>query len=503
MTLRRTYQWLPVLLVLLYAAWLGARSLNADAIWLDEYYSIYESGGGIYGPLSPSEMLARIVTNSVWSPAYNIILALWGAFAGWQPVVGRVLFWLLGLLAVAVTYRLGRQLFPNLPLVAVGAAVFLAGSAFYIYYLHELRAYTLHVLAGCATMSLYWSLLHATTRPRLKQIGFTCAATLLLYSHPVGQLWLAALAGYHILFARHTPHWNRIIFLFLLAGTAYVPWVGVMLVRMGLQIEMPRGTNPLLILQTASTAFTNQIPLVVGLLCLLTLPRLNRKPIQFLWVTLVGLIALVLLMDRFVSFLFHIRHLIAALPVVMLLAAAGLAQLRLPRWILVLALGGWLALGAYLSFNDGYLADLPNAAPTLPNPGFDTTHRYLNDHAAPGDVVLFQFSDSQGEFLMSLPLEYYFHDSQLRVSLLSMVSADNHTAPFDQRLRDFVDDAPYLWTADVTGHPANASTAALETLLTEAYLRCGTLLDLPDMQLTLYAHSTRGNCEARIAAADG
>ena len=60
----------------------------------------------------------------------------------------------------------------------------MAGSAFYIYYLHELRGYTLHVLLGCGALSLYWSLLHSTTYPRLKQVGFTIVKAMSLIRRP-------------------------------------------------------------------------------------------------------------------------------------------------------------------------------------------------------------------------------------------------------------------------------------------------------------------------------
>lgn len=499
MTSRRSYIWLATVPVLLFSAWLGARGLNADAIWLDEYYSLYESGGAHDGPLSPAEMLVRVVTNSVWPPGYNIILAIWSAFAGWEPVAGRALFWLLGLLAIAVLYRLGRQLFPTTPLIAFSAAVFLGGSAFYVYYLHELRGYTLHVLLGCCVMSLYWSLLHTTTQRRLKQLGFIAVSILLLYSHPVGQLWLAALAAFHFFLARDNPGWNRILFLFLLAGAAYAPWIGVVLVRMQLQVEMPGGLDPFLILQSAVLTFTNQIPVIIGALCALTFKKLGKQPLQFLWGMLVGLLLLVLLVNYFLSFLFHIRQIIALLPILMLIAAVGLAQLRRIRWIPAMTLGGWLLLGAYLSFNDGYLRDLPGAAPTLPNPGFETARRFLSAHAAPGDAVLFLFGDNDAEFLMSLPLEYYFHESGLRVSLLSMVNADDRSASFPERLRAFVNDSARVWSVEIEGFPSNSNTEALHALLAAQYAPCGTVLDMPDVQLKVYANSASGRCTERAS----
>jgi hypothetical protein len=187
------------------------------------------------------------------------------------------------------------------------------------------------------------------------------------------------------------------------------------------------------------------------------------------------------------------------LPILMLIAAVGLAQIRRIRWIPVVALGCWLLLCTYLSFNDGYLRDLPGAAPTLPNPGFETARRFLGAHAAPGDAVLFQFADNEGEFLMSLPLEYYFHGSSFHVSLLSMVNPDDLSASFPERLRAFVNDSARVWSVEIEGFPSNSNTQALHALLADRYIDCGTVIDMPDMQLKLYANSESGDCAARMS----
>jgi uncharacterized membrane protein len=119
MTFHRDHLWLLTVPVLLFAAWLGARGLNADAIWFDEYYSIFESGGAHYGPLSPLELTFRVASYSVWPPAYNFVLAGWSAVVGWSPVVGRALSWLLGLLSITVVSRLARQMMPHHPQAAL------------------------------------------------------------------------------------------------------------------------------------------------------------------------------------------------------------------------------------------------------------------------------------------------------------------------------------------------------------------------------------------------
>ncbi len=263
--LRRDTSWLLVVPILLFAAWLSARSLNAHAIWFDEYYSIFESGGAYYGPLSPVDLTIRVASYSVWPPAYNFTLASWSALVGWQPVAGRALSWLCGLLSIAVVYRLARLLVPRDRTYALIAALLLGGSAFYLYYFAELRGYTLHVLLGCSASLLYWRLLTRSSGRAVK-IAFVASLTLLLYSHPVGQLWFAALAGYHLLFERRSPRWRPILFLFFFAGVLYVPWIAVMLARVAREIAAPRGLDPLLMLGTVATTYTNWLTLPIAAL---------------------------------------------------------------------------------------------------------------------------------------------------------------------------------------------------------------------------------------------
>ena len=492
MKLRRDTGWLLVVPILLLAAWLGARNLNAHAIWFDEYYSIFESGGAYYGPLSPIDLTIRVASYSVWPPAYNFTLAGWSALVGWSPVAGRTLSWLCGLLSIAVVYRLARLLVPRDHSYALIAALLLGGSAFYLYYFAELRGYTLHVLLGCSAALLYWQLLVRSAR-RATRIAFAAILTLLLYSHPVGQLWFATLAGYHLLFERRSPRWKSILFLFFFAGVLYLPWVAVMLARVAREIAAPRGLDPLLMLGTVATAYTNWLTIPIAALAALTLRRLRQRPIRFLWWWLGGVLALALLVDALVPFLFHIRLLIAILPALLLIAAAGLAELRRYRWLQVAAGGIWLLMGVYLAFTPSFMSDLPGAWATVSWHGFDAALTTLNQQADPQDAILFRLTDAPEENWQNPSLQYYLHDSPLHFSLLSLVE-EKLDAPFDTRLRTFLDDAPRVWVAAVPGIAPDAQTEALDAILSERYLPCPTVIDLPDMQLDLYARRDRATC---------
>ncbi len=62
---------------------------------------------------------------------------------------------------------------------------------------------------------------------------------------------------------------------------------------------------------------------------------------------------------------------------------------------------------------------------------------------------------------------------------------------FDVRLRNVIDDAPRRWIAVVPDIVPDSQTEALGALLTEDYILCETIIDMPDMRLELY---TRESC---------
>ncbi len=491
----RNFHWLIIIPLLLYAAWLGARSLNADAIWLDEYYSIFESGGAQYGPLSPIDIALRVAGYAVWPPGYNYFLAGWGALAGWTPLAARVLSWLLGLLAIAVMYRLARELLPQRRQFALFATVFISGSAFYLYYFHELRGYSFHVLFGLIATTLYWRLIRRT-ESWLAQIGFVAALVLLLYSHPVGQVWFAMLAGFHIAFEWRNAQWKRVLFLFLVAVLFYAPWLAFMLIKAAQDVSIPGAIDTPLILGAAAVAFSNWLTIPVAILSILSLRLIRQRPIQFLWWWLIGLVALTLLINRLIPFLFHIRHLIAILPALMLLMAAGLIQLQRWRWMQAAICAAWLMMGVYLSFHSTFASDLPGALRMISRPGFEAALGIIEQHARPEDAIIFRLADQDVEYLYAPPLDYYLYSSPLHFSLLSMVNARDDVLiddrsfseiPFEQRLQAFIDESPRLWIAEIPGLAADSQMETLRALITDSYQPCAIAVDLPDMQVALYA----------------
>jgi hypothetical protein len=195
--------WLvPVILV---TFWLGARGLNADPLWGDERLSIYDAGGGPYEPRTLTQIWEGVTARNPWhAPGYFIVLSGWGRLVGWQPPSLRAMSLLFGVLGVACTYRLGRDMVS--PRVGLIAAAAVGTSAFFVYYLHELRMYTLFVVLTAFTIWVYWRIVTGKREPHgLLWAGLLVGASGMLYTHYFASLPLFAIVLYNVLVQQWQP----------------------------------------------------------------------------------------------------------------------------------------------------------------------------------------------------------------------------------------------------------------------------------------------------------
>jgi len=161
-----------LIVILLLMTWAGARGLNADGFWSDEWYSMLTSGADRFGPAqSPLDIWNRLAKEDPWqTPGYFIVAdtRLFHAASTLGPTgrLDRVRD--AGTVAAvrgagrgdhlsvecAAAYRLSVRLSGSRG-AGLGAAVALAGSAWLIHYLHELRGYTLYAFLTAALFVLY------------------------------------------------------------------------------------------------------------------------------------------------------------------------------------------------------------------------------------------------------------------------------------------------------------------------------------------------------------
>jgi uncharacterized membrane protein len=408
---RTGWVWLIALLLLTFA--LGARMLNADAIWYDEYVAIYDAGGGPYGPLSPGEVWQRVAQDDPFlPPLYFFMLSAWGWLAGWSALSVRALSLLIGVLAVAMTYRLGRELFS--PQVGLFAASVLGTSAYFIDYLHEARNYTLYVLVTSFAVWAYWRLVAARMTRRC---GASCCLTLgvagLGYTHYAALAMAAALGVYHVLFAPKTRRWLYIVLAMAAAGVLFFPWLSVTLTALnrGAQdmnrqlISLSNGQ----IVQSLVYAFSNGSLALLAFAAVYALKARGRAA-GLLWTWLLVGLGVTLLVNAIQPFLLNIRYVLAlwaALALVVGLGAAMIGRRGLNPGVLVAV---WCTVGVWQSIQPGFIESVPGAPPRTPWAGLSQAFDILKRNGQTDDLAILHVTRIGFEELNAFALRYLMRD---------------------------------------------------------------------------------------------
>ena len=170
--------------------------LNTDSLWGDEIFTATQS------PLPVAELLDW-TAGDIHPPGYYLMVGWLATGLGWVQMTPSALtdwLWrfpsaLAGTLAVALTYRLGVDLFNRW--VGLGASLLLAVSPVAIQYSQEARMHALFLLGAALST---WTLGRALAKPERWQwwLTYALATTLSLYTVYLVFVVLAAQAGWVI-----------------------------------------------------------------------------------------------------------------------------------------------------------------------------------------------------------------------------------------------------------------------------------------------------------------
>ncbi|MBC7227383.1 MAG: glycosyltransferase family 39 protein [Thermoflexales bacterium] len=160
------------LLLLLLAAGLRFYRLDAQSFWNDE-------GNAVRAAERPIPLVIAAARGDIHPPGYYLLLHFWRIPTGDSEFAVRALSVHIGLLAVALTGRLGRRMFGAE--VGLTAALLAATSPLAVYYSQEARMYGLLGLVAVAATDLLWSFLR---RPGLRTgLPYALVAAVGLYVH--------------------------------------------------------------------------------------------------------------------------------------------------------------------------------------------------------------------------------------------------------------------------------------------------------------------------------
>ena len=474
--------WLAVLILLATTA-LGGALLNVDAVWFDEVMTYFFLGAGQYEPIRDlADFFEWLLLADRWPPLYYLMYRQWGLLVGWSATLGRTLSLYFGLLTLATTWRIAqdfaplayKKLFPPI------ASLTLATSAFWMYYNHELRGYTLYPFWFILTFWWYWKV---SERPRSWGfgLGFVGVALLGLYTHLATYPMIFTIGAYHLVMRRKDAVWGRVLVLLLCIGILTLPWLLVTWykIQQGLQIGV---TSNGLILRSLLPTFGNGVTgvLVVGLLASGFVPFTRQQ--VYLWWVLVGSMAVTLLINTYSPFLFHLRHIIGLLPLLMMVLALGI--IRVMQWNRLIGVGLlmiWGGVGVWNSFHFDHMNTHPGHEPTLPIQTAQLFTQLADGCIHAEDVVLLHVGipyrdGEEWEWIHDIVMTYYWREVDFRFSHIGTLQPITNGNPvlaeerryqitklegYSHTLREFVGDAPRIWLIDRTALPRDDYFLAL------------------------------------------
>ncbi len=336
-------------------AW-GIRHLKADPITPAEYNSIFNIYENHLVNISTLEgAIYNVATkDETHPPGYFLLLNVWSRLVGGDLFALRLLSVYFGMFALAFTYRLARHVSTSDQ--ALDTAILLAFTAYFAFYLHEVRMYSLLAMVSAWTVWSYAKIVHSPTRlSSFSFITLCLSAAATIYVHAFGFVLLAAIGIYHLVFIPKNRQWLQVCAAMLLAGCLYLPWLPYALQM--LNIRTSYATDSLAWHETIlalASIYNNGLSLLApGCAVILLLYRRRLNNSQKYIVILVALVVLVALAVNEIAPIIvarRIRYSIILAP--LWSCALAIALSFLPSWkrIRFPALAIWIF--AFLLYND-------------------------------------------------------------------------------------------------------------------------------------------------------
>lgn len=499
--LSRRHIWLLMIPVLLLAAGLAARHLDTHAFATDEVASMFVARGPFYQQLNPVEVWNRVAARSPdQALGLALILSNWGGVFGWSEVSTRALAFFAGLLALALIYRLGSDLFS--PLSGLVAVLLLSTTVFFVTYMHIVRVFTLVALVATLTLWSYWRIVIVDKPPHpVHYLGLFAGSLGLFYTHYFATPLLAVLGLYHLLFAAKNARWWRVGAVVALAGLLFLPELSVFVA--GLQRNLGNTNlheNAMTIPQTLSRLvyflsnglllLDEPVPLaLVAVAGTVTVYRLRPRQLPVMWqanrnLTLIVFLTLSLLLVILVANEWlqamspqRIRYTMALWPLMALLAGYGLWRLWCSghHYVTAALVAGWVLVGLWANL----MTDIRYELDAFTREPLHHIHDELVEQATEsGLLVVNGFWSGNGR-----PRDYYTTYDIETPRMLVYHDNPELMAALDQS----IDEALTVWLLAEGRDSQNYDM--LEASLREDFVHCHTSADEEELVLSLYART--------------
>jgi mannosyltransferase len=475
--------------------------LARKPFWFDECFSVEIARLGWH------DFLRLLWWREANMSLYYVLLRGWLHF-GFSPFFIRSLSVLASLATLPAIFWLGCMLFNRR--VGLIAVALMSCNAYHIRYAQEARSYSLFVLLATLSSGFFVASVRQPSSSGRTRWSYVLASVLAVYAHLYALLLVAAQwlsvrglerakpseASVVIASAMRSAWiWIGLAVLPLLAfaaktGAGPIRWIH----RPGFQDlldywEHLAGNDGLpLLLLYAAACLAAILPLRKSLFSLGTGWNIWRHQFLLIWLLFPVALTLLLSLARPV---FLARYFVFSLPALIILAAAGLANLR-KTWMVAGCLVAMLLLSLQGTFSY-YDHDFD-----LERDGSEAAANYIYDCARPGDAILFHIAEGRlpYEFFMSLREA---RDSQSRSATGPEVIFPRHGDHLDYRdvtgnpTSEFMSSVPdhyarvwvVLMSNGVPGH-SDATTVMLNQAFGESFGRIERV-QFPQVEVELYS----------------
>lgn len=168
---------------------------------------MFNAGALVNGPYSPTDIVMSLYNYSAQhTPGYFTLLSVWGNLISWEIPILRYLTVLIGLLSLAMMYRVAADFMS--PLAGLFAMIVLGSTAFYGFYMLHIRMYTMLLLFGLLTVWLYLRTVTMHRQPTRWDYGALLLSTVVFLTvHIYSVLVLFSMGVFHLVFAAKNKRW--------------------------------------------------------------------------------------------------------------------------------------------------------------------------------------------------------------------------------------------------------------------------------------------------------
>lgn len=432
--------WFLMVGLLLIVALMASRHLFHNLLWFDERLSIYHTAVlQSPVPLEKAVVDSAIATNALaldheggigsiverslrvdrHPPFYYLTLRNWFEAFGVTAFSGRLLSMFAGLLAIALTYRLGRDLSGS-NLVALGGAVALGLSSLWVHQMHELRMYTFIALLAVAGMWLYWRSMVRLKVDLLTWVGLGISLWLLAMTYYLGAVFCGVLGIYHLLFgrqlARDRMRWRCVMAVLVMTALFLVPWYALWLASTGTRttavFETAGGMSVAFLLVESISFLGNDFPALFLMVLIMALILARGRGFGFVAYLAVVTYVILAIVSQTVSEFYSARNLMIIWPALALVAGYGIQTFKRLPYVPQILIVAMFVVGLVSSWDMSRLAVLSNPAyVSLPLP-----ERTLALCSLP-DEPLYMTQAARETNTALIRLLPYFHDGQGREAM--------------------------------------------------------------------------------------